>query len=83
MNHADTITREPVKPVALPPLAQVPLRIFFALREHDAFNAAGAMAFQFFLSMIPLLVLAGFVVGRLVRIRGVDPVMEPVLDLMP
>jgi uncharacterized BrkB/YihY/UPF0761 family membrane protein len=41
------------------------------------------MAFQFFLSMIPLLVLAGFVVGRLVRIRGVDTVMEPVLDLLP
>ncbi len=57
--------------------------MFRALREHDAFNAAGAMAFQFFLSLIPLLVLAGFVVGRLVRIRGVDPVMEPVLDLLP
>ncbi len=57
--------------------------MFHALREHDAFNAAGAMAFQFFLSLIPLLVLAGFVIGHLVRVRGVDPVMEPVLDLLP
>ena len=57
--------------------------VLLALREHDAFSAAGAMAFQFFLSLIPLLVLAGFVVGRLVRIRGVDPVMAPVLDLLP
>jgi len=80
MNHADPIPRAAV---TLPPLAQIPLRIFRALREHDAFNAAGAMAFQFFLSFIPLLVLAGFVIGHLVRVRGVDPVMEPVLDLLP
>ncbi|MGH7281036.1 MAG: YihY/virulence factor BrkB family protein, partial [Polyangiaceae bacterium] len=57
--------------------------VLLALREHDAFSAAGAMAFQFFLSLIPLLVLVGFVVGRLVRIRGVDPVMAPMLDLLP
>lgn len=66
-----------------PPLATFPLKMFHALREHDAFNAAGAMAFQFFLSLIPLLVLAGFVIGHLVRVRGVDPVMAPVLDLLP
>ncbi|MEO8798957.1 MAG: YhjD/YihY/BrkB family envelope integrity protein, partial [Polyangiaceae bacterium] len=59
------------------------MAVLRALREHDAFSAAGAMAFQFFLSMIPLLVLAGFVVGRLVRLRGVAPVMDPVLDLLP
>jgi membrane protein len=70
-------------PVKAPPLSDIPLKMWHALREHDAFNAAGAMAFQFFLSLIPLLVLAGFVVGHLVRVRGVDPVMEPVLDLMP
>lgn len=70
-------------PVKAPPLTDIPLKMWHALREHDAFNAAGAMAFQFFLSLIPLLVLAGFVVGHLVRVRGVDPVMEPVLDLMP
>ncbi|MEO7112502.1 MAG: YihY/virulence factor BrkB family protein [Polyangiaceae bacterium] len=70
-------------PLKAPPLSDIPLKMWHALREHDAFNAAGAMAFQFFLSLIPLLVLAGFVVGHLVRVRGVDPVMEPVLDLLP
>ncbi len=78
--HAPPGIRAPVKS---PPLVELPLKIFRALRDHDAFNAAGAMAFQFFLSLIPLLVLAGFVIGHLVRVRGVDPVMEPVLDLLP
>ena len=62
---------------------ELAVAVIKALREHDAFSAAGAMAFQFFLSMIPLLVLAGFVVGRLVRLRGVESVMEPVLDMLP
>lgn len=62
---------------------EIAVAVLKALREHDAFSAAAAMAFQFFLSMIPLLVLAGFVVGRLVRLRGVAPVMDPVLDLLP
>ncbi len=62
---------------------EIAIAVLRALREHDAFSAAAAMAFQFFLSMIPLLVLAGFVVGRLVRLRGVAPVMDPVLDLLP
>lgn len=65
------------------PFHEIAWSVLRALREHDAFSAAGAMAFQFFLSLIPLLVLAGFVVGHLVRVRGVDTVMAPVLDLLP
>lgn len=80
MIHAETSTREPS---TLTRVRHTAWAVLHALREHDAFSAAGAMAFQFFLSLIPLLVLAGFVVGRLVRVRGVDPVMAPVLDLLP
>ena len=80
MIHAEIPAREPSR---LTRARHVAWAVVLALREHDAFSAAGAMAFQFFLSLIPLLVLAGFVVGRLVRIRGVDPVMAPVLDLLP
>ncbi len=41
------------------------------------------MAFNFFLSFIPLLILAGFALGQLVRRRGIDTLMEPFLDALP
>jgi membrane protein len=41
------------------------------------------MAFHFFLSLIPVLVLAGFVLGRVVRQRGVDALLGPFLEAAP
>ncbi len=50
---------------------------------HDAFGAAPAMAFHFFLSLMPLLVFIGYVVGGLVRRRGVEAVLAPILGSLP
>lgn len=50
---------------------------------HNAFGAAPAMAFHFFLSLMPLLVFIGYVVGGLVRRRGVEAVLTPILDSLP
>jgi membrane protein len=41
------------------------------------------MAFHFFLSLIPLLVVLGYVLGLLVRQKGVEAFMEPLLDAAP
>jgi uncharacterized BrkB/YihY/UPF0761 family membrane protein len=53
------------------------------LRIHNAFGAAPAMSFHFFLSLIPVLVLVGFILGQLVRKRGVEALLGPVLDTAP
>jgi membrane protein len=59
------------------------VRLGKGLHAHNALMAASAMAFNFFLSFIPLLVLAGFVLGLLVRQRGVDAIMAPFFEAMP
>jgi membrane protein len=41
------------------------------------------MAFHFFLSLLPLLVFVGYVVGSIARRRGVDAVLSPVLENLP
>jgi len=41
------------------------------------------MAFHFFLSLLPLLVFVGYVVGSIARKRGVNAVLSPVLDNLP
>jgi len=51
--------------------------------EQGALDSAASMAFNFFLSLIPLLVLVGFVLGHLVRTNGVDVFMAPLLDTIP
>jgi membrane protein len=73
-------TRPPEK---LPTVFSLALRLGKSLREHNAFTTAAAMAFNFFLSFIPLLILAGFALGQLVRRRGIDTLMEPFLDALP
>jgi membrane protein len=50
---------------------------------HDALVAAPAMAFHFFLSLMPLLVFVGYIVGLIARRRGVDAVLSPLLDNLP
>jgi membrane protein len=49
----------------------------------DAFQAAAAVAFWFFLSLVPLLVLAGFLIGQVARARGVDVLVAPLLEVAP
>jgi uncharacterized BrkB/YihY/UPF0761 family membrane protein len=58
-------------------------RLGHGLVLHDVLLAAPAMAFHFFLSLLPLLVFVGFVVGLIARRRGVDAVLSPVLDNLP
>ena len=63
--------------------ASLAWRVLKGLRVHHAASAAEAMAFHFFLSLIPLLVLAGYVLGLVVRRRGVDAVLGPALEQAP
>lgn len=58
-------------------------RIAHGLVLHDGLMAAPAMAFHFFLSLLPLLVFVGYVVGLVARRRGVDAVLSPLLDNLP
>jgi membrane protein len=41
------------------------------------------MAFHFFLSLMPLLVFVGWVIGALVRRKGVDTVLAPFIESLP
>jgi membrane protein len=58
-------------------------RLVHGLVLHDALMAAPAMAFHFFLSLMPLLVFIGYIVGLIARRRGVDAVLSPLLDNLP
>src|SRR5579859_7267061 len=58
-------------------------RIGLGMYHHDALDAAASMAFNFFLSVIPLMVLVGFTLGHLVRTNGVEAFMQPLLDTLP
>lgn len=53
------------------------------MKAHNALEAAAAIAFWFFLSLVPLLVLLGFLVGRIARARGMNDLLGPALDLVP
>ncbi len=59
------------------------VRLSQGLYYHDATAAAPAMAFQFFLSLVPLLVVFGYIVGHFVRLRGVDGILAPLLGTAP
>ncbi len=50
---------------------------------HNAFEASAAVAFWFFLSIVPLLVLAGFLVGQVARTRGINVLVGPLLEVVP
>ena len=53
------------------------------LIRHDAFTSAAAVAFWLFLSLAPLFVFLGFLLGQVARRRGVDALLGPVLDVIP
>jgi membrane protein len=59
------------------------LALVRGMAEHRALDSAALMAFNFFLSLVPLLVLLGFGMGQFVRKRGVDALMGPLLDAVP
>lgn len=58
-------------------------RLVWGLNAHNGLEAAAAIAFWFFLSFVPLLVLLGFLVGQVARAKGIDTLVEPVLDVVP
>jgi membrane protein len=64
-------------------LREVAIRCWEALMRGAAFQAAAAVAFWFFLSLVPLLVLAGFLIGQVARAKGVDALMVPLVDFAP
>jgi membrane protein len=74
-------------PVATRPLFSRVFRLFLrvarAMGVHNAFAASAAVAFWFFLSLVPLLVLAGFLVGQVARTRGMNALVGPLLDVIP
>lgn len=59
------------------------MRLVQGLFFHNAFRVAPAMAFHFFLSLMPLLVFVGWVIGALVRRKGVDTVLAPFIESLP
>lgn len=64
-------------------IARLGVRVVHGLFEHHAFDHAAAMAFYFFLGFIPLLVLAGLVVGNVVHERGAENLVQPLFRVMP
>jgi membrane protein len=72
-----------VTPKPMPRVLRFVVRVASGLRAHDAFEAAASIAFWFFLSLVPLLVLVGFLVGQVARARGVDALVGPLLDVVP
>jgi len=59
------------------------VRLMRGLRRHNAFLAASAMAFNFFLSFIPILALLGYILGHFVRAHGVAEFLRPLGDVVP
>ncbi len=59
------------------------VRLVQGLHYHRAMRTAPAMAFHFFLSLLPAFVFIGFIVGAIARRRGVNAIMAPLIDNMP
>lgn len=64
-------------------LARAIWRFIDVMSAHNAFEGASAIAFWFFLSVVPLLVFVGWLLGSLARSRGIDFILEPALELLP
>lgn len=58
-------------------------RLIEGLYHHDGLSAAPAMAFHFFLSLLPLLVVVGWVVGHVARTRGLEVLFDPIFETAP
>ena len=64
-------------------LVRMLVRLLQGLYHFDAFDVAPAMAFHFFLSLLPLLVFLGYVVAIVAQRAGVETVLWPLLDRLP
>jgi uncharacterized BrkB/YihY/UPF0761 family membrane protein len=64
-------------------LARGVVRLVQGLVVHNAGDAAPAMAFHFFLSLLPLLVLVGLVIAHFARHLGVDALLGPAIETAP
>ncbi len=64
-------------------LVRAVVRLGQGLVLHGAFRLAPAMAFHFFLSLMPLLAFAGYVLGLLARRNGVDAILGVLLESAP
>ena len=74
----------PKPPAPLPARAlQLGRSILRDLGQRSAFEGAAAVAFWFFLSLVPLLVLVGYLVGQVAREHGVDELVGPLLEIIP
>jgi len=58
-------------------------RFLDVMSGHNAFEGASAIAFWFFLSLVPLLVFIGWLLGTIARSKGVDFLAQPALELVP
>src|SRR5438445_7670925 len=52
-------------------------RLVHGLLAHNAFETAASIAFWFFLSLVPLLVFVGWLLGRVVQSKGADTLLDP------
>lgn len=68
---------------ALRRLVRVLFRLGQGLFLHDAFRAAPAMAFHFFLSLLPLLAFIGYAIGSVAQRASVARVLDTVLANLP
>jgi membrane protein len=59
------------------------LRLGQGMHYHDALRAAPAMAFHLFLSLLPLLVFIGWVVGLVAQRRGASAVLAMIFETLP
>src|ERR1700722_14094005 len=59
------------------------VRLVQGLIVHNAGDAAPAMAFHFFLSLLPLLVLVGLVIAHFARHLGVEALLGPAIQTAP
>jgi membrane protein len=59
------------------------VRLWIGMRRHNAFLAASAMAFNFFLSFIPVLALFGYILGHFVKQQGVAAFLAPLGEAVP
>jgi membrane protein len=58
-------------------------KVVRGLFRHHAFDHAATMAFYFFLGLIPLLVIAGLLLARVVEEEGLSSVTEPLFRVLP
>jgi membrane protein len=76
------VSTDAAQPV-LERIVRMSAHVLRRMAAHSAFEAAAAVAFWFFLSLVPLLVVAGFFLGLVVRSKGVDTLVGPLLEVVP